>query len=152
MSQVNNRVRSITSARRGAGAKSRAKSPLLVQQFMSSAPTCIEFDAPIAWAHDIMSNNAIRHLPVLKGGRIVGMVAMRELHLFETMRDAGVDDALVEDAMSAPAVVSSFATVADVAAKMVEGKLDAVIVANDEAPIGIFTSTDALRALLSLSR
>jgi acetoin utilization protein AcuB len=132
--------------------KGNAGTPLNVSRFMSKKPHCIEFDAPIAWAHDIMRKHSIRHLPVLKGSKIAGMISLGDIHIAETMRDQGVDDAVVEDAMSKPFVVERNSAVSMVAAAMAKNKLDAAIVVHEGAPVGIFTTIDALRAVLSLSR
>src|SRR5262245_56249812 len=75
-------------------------SKLTVRQFMTSSPHTIGADQTLATAHALMRKHGIRHLPVLKGSRLVGMVSHRDLLFIENI--AGVDPArvTVEDAMS----------------------------------------------------
>lgn len=42
----------------------------------------------------------IRHLPVLDGGKLVGIVTQRDLHLVETLKGVDQQTVTVEEAMS----------------------------------------------------
>ncbi len=143
MAQLNTRSKS---------PRTRRRVPRPVGEYMTRSPQCVSFDTPVAWAHDLMRKAGIRHLPVLRDGNIVGIVSLADLNLFESTKDALLDDALVGRAMHEALVVEPEASVAEVAATMAARKLDAVIIADSVAPVGIFTSTDALRAILELSR
>ena len=52
---------------------------MLVRDAMSSNPIVIDADASLGEAFDILQANSIRHLPVVKGGALVGMVSDRDL-------------------------------------------------------------------------
>lgn len=125
--------------------------PFTVEQYMSPAPFTIARDQPMAEAHRMMREHRIRHLPVLHGGRLVGIVSDRDLHLIETLRDVDPDEVEVEEAMT-PQVyaVAPDAPLADVVAAMAERKLGAAVVARGERVLGVFTTVDALHVLAGL--
>jgi acetoin utilization protein AcuB len=122
-----------------------------VRQYMTAMPCTIGREASLAAARKSMLAHSIRHLPVLDGGKIVGLLSERDLLLVETL--PGVDPAAVrvEEAMVAsPFVVSPDTSVADVVQWMVDRKVGSAIVGEWERAMGVFTTIDALRALSDL--
>lgn len=119
---------------------------------MTRAPVTIGHDQPLARAHALMNEHGIRHLPVLDGRKLVGIVSQRDLHFLETLQDVDPEVVTVSEAMSVDTyVVSTRATVRRVAETMAERKLgSAVVVDSRERVIGVFTTIDALRALAAL--
>ena len=98
-----------------------------------------------------MQEHHIRHLPVLHGGRLVGVVTDRDLHLVESLQ--GVDPHLVtvSDAMSTDVYsVAPGMPLEDVVGEMAAHKYGSAIVMRDHEVVGIFTTVDACRALASL--
>lgn len=119
-----------------------------VQEFMTSSPHTIGAEQSLAHAHALMREHCIRHLPVLHGGKLVGIVSLGDLHLIETLGDTDVEKVPVEDAMTPdPYVVPPDADLRDVAATMAAHKYGTAIVTRSSRVVGIFTTTDALRAL-----
>ena len=51
----------------------------LVRDVMSKNPIVIDAEAPLGDAFDLLQANEIRHLPVVRGGALVGMVSDRDL-------------------------------------------------------------------------
>jgi acetoin utilization protein AcuB len=93
----------------------------------------------------------LRHLPVLDGGKLVGIVSQRDLFFVETLRDVDPANVPVEDAMTAEVyVVPPERALGEVAAKMVERKYGCAVVVRGEHVVGIFTTTDALRVLVEI--
>lgn len=124
-----------------------------VGQFMTPLPHTIEFDQPLARAHELMRTHQIRHLPVMQNGKLLGLVSIRDLHLIETLRDVDPAEVPVEDAMAEdPYTVSPEEPLDEVAAIMADYKLGSAVVVQDGRVQGIFTTVDALRALLQLWR
>jgi acetoin utilization protein AcuB len=120
----------------------------IVQRFMTVAPVVIGSDRPLAEAHREMRRRNIRHLPVVEGGALVGLLSQRDLYLLETLR--GVDPATetVREAMTPePYAVPPGAPLDEVAATMAARKYGSAVVVDRGAVIGVFTTTDALRAL-----
>lgn len=123
-----------------------------VSQYMTRLPHTIDHDQPLARAHELMRKYQIRHLPVVRNGRLAGVLSLRDLHLIETLPDIDAEQVPVEDAMTEePYTVSPEEPLDEVAATMANHKIGSAVVMEDDGKIqGIFTTTDALVALLHL--
>lgn len=120
---------------------------------MSRSPQTVEASRTLAHAHALLREHKIHHLPVLSGGAIVGVLALSDLRLIETLKDVDPHEVRVEDAMtSAPYCVAPDAAIDEVADEMVSRRIGSAIVVEAGLPVGIFTSSDALRALIELVR
>ena len=76
------------------------KGPHLVAEYMSRTPHSIGADQPLSRARAMMHEHRIRHLPVLRGGELVGIVTERDIAWFTLLEDEGREKTLVEDAMT----------------------------------------------------
>jgi len=125
-----------------------AKPILQISQFMTKSPHVIGKDQSLAHAHELMRKKRIRHLPVLHGGKLVGMVTVRDLHLVETFPGVQPERVTVEEAMS-PDVYSvpPEAPLRKVVREMQRRKLGSAVVMDGRKVVGVFTTIDALRAL-----
>jgi acetoin utilization protein AcuB len=124
-----------------------------VSEYMSTSTHTVGAEQPLSVAHRIMREHQIRHLPVLRGGQIVGLVSQRDLHLVETFKDSDPDEVAVEEAMSQDVLtVAPEACLADVVEMMSERKLGSAVVVRQHRVEGIFTTTDALHALARVLR
>lgn len=124
-----------------------------VQKYMSTNPHSIGREQPLAKAHDVMREHKIRHLPVLDGGRLIGMITLRDLHLVETLKDVDPKKITVEEAMSSTVYsVSPDAPLDDVVAEMAEHKYGSAVVMQNNKVVGIVTTVDVCRALAELLR
>jgi len=125
----------------------------VIEEFMTRSVHTIGTKSPLTEAHRLMNEHAIRHLPVLEGGRLVGMLSQRDLHLIETLKDVVPKEVLVEEAMSQDAyTVAPEAPLEDVAREMALHKYGSAVVVRGKEVLGIFTTTDALRALDTVLR
>jgi acetoin utilization protein AcuB len=132
------------------GSPKRRKRPR-IRAFMSEAPHSIGADQSLATAHEMMRTHGIRHLPVLRAGKLVGIVSQRDLYLVETLRDVDPKEVRVEEAMTQQTYcVRPGASLARVADRMAARKYGCVVVMDDGEVVGVFTTVDALRALASL--
>ena len=50
-----------------------------LQKYMTTTPHTINKDQPLAYAHKVMRDHKIRHLPVLDGDSLAGMVSIGDL-------------------------------------------------------------------------
>lgn len=124
-----------------------------VQKFMTVGPIVIGSERTLAEAHRVMRQRNIRHLPVVDGGRLVGVVSQRDLYLLETLKGVDPETERVSEAMTAdPFTVPPDAALDEVAAKMAEHKYGSAVVVDRGSVIGLFTTVDALRALAGLLR
>ena len=115
-----------------------------VREFMTSMPHSIGKDLPISKAREMMSKYLCHHLPVLEGGRLVGILSNRDLQ--QMARVSASEDLSVEDVMTEdPVFVEPTEDVFQVAMLMHQKKIGSVIVsATTDSKWGIFTATDAL--------
>ena len=125
-----------------------ATGALTVEKYMTPSPYSIGNDQTLATAHKIMRQHRIRHLPVLRGGKLVGVVTQRDLALIETLEDVDEEEVMVEDAMSTDVyTVEPKAPLESVAATMAQHKYGCCVVMEHANVTGIFTTIDACRAL-----
>jgi acetoin utilization protein AcuB len=118
---------------------------------MTPCPITIGADQRVDFAHQLMREHAIRHLPVLKDGVLVGVVSQRDLYFVETLAGADPKQIAVEEAMSPdPFAVDGEASLERVAREMASRKLGCAVVMDGSDVVGLLTTTDALRALVSL--
>jgi CBS domain-containing protein len=65
---------------------------LKVADVMTSEVTAITPDAPVEGAMVLMKHGGFRHLPITEGRKIVGMLSLRDLLLYEVQeKDADLD-------------------------------------------------------------
>lgn len=124
-----------------------------VDKFMTTSPHTIGLDQPLSQAHAMMHKHKIRHLPVLNGGQLVGVLTDRDLHLVETLRDVDPDKVTVEDAMTpSPYSVTPHAALDEVAAEMAEHKYGCAVVIDNTHVVGVLTTVDLARVLTDVLR
>jgi len=124
-----------------------------IRRFMTVGPHSISSRHTLAEAHQTMRERGVRHLPVIDDGKVIGVVSQRDLYLLETLRGVDAARELVEEAMSSePFVVDPDVSLEDVAEAMAFHKHGSALVVEGSAIVGIFTTTDALRALATLLR
>jgi len=109
----------------------------------------IALDAPLTDAIELMQEHGIRHLPVLDGGELAGILSERDLTAIEAIESTELTTLSVAEAMTPePFTVTGTAPLAEVAHRMADQKYGcAVIVDEHGAVLDIFTTTDALRLL-----
>lgn len=123
-----------------------------VGSHMTSAPFSIQLDAELAVALELMQKHQIRHLPVLDGERLVGIVSERDLGIIESLVPDEWQRIVVAEAMTpSPYAVAASAPVSEVARTMADRKYGCVVVTDERgAVLGLFTTTDALHLLAEL--
>lgn len=118
-----------------------------IHKYMTPMPHTIGEDISIKKALEMMRQHRIRHLPVLKGGELVGILTDRDLKLAASFK--GSDEMKVEDVMTeAPYAVTPETELDRVVLTMAEYKYGCAVVEQANGKIvGIFTANDALRVL-----
>ncbi|MBK6697815.1 MAG: CBS domain-containing protein [Myxococcales bacterium] len=118
---------------------------------MTTSPHTVGLEQTMAQAHKMMREHRIRHLPVLHGGKLAGILSDGDLHLIETLRDVDPDKVLVEDAMTqTPYFVSPETPLDEVVAEMAEHKYGCAVIMQNQSVVGIFTTVDACRAFAEM--
>jgi acetoin utilization protein AcuB len=122
-----------------------------ISHYMTAQPYTIQRGVPLAEARRLMREHAIRHLPVLDGANLVGIISDRDLGVFETVPDLDFSKTFVDEAMSEfPFVVTGDTPLDEVLEIMSEKKYGSVIVMGRAGVEGIFTSIDACRLLADM--
>ena len=122
-----------------------------ISQRMTRTPHLIGSDQTMNAAHEMMRNHGIRHLPVLHGGKLVGLLSVRDLHLVETLPDVNPELVRVEEAMSQDVfAVPPTTPLAEVVREMAERRLGSAVVVEGIKVVGVFTTVDALETLAEL--
>ena len=121
---------------------------MTVDRYMTPTPHTIGKDQMLSTAHETMREYKIRHLPVLAGGHLVGLLSDRDLHLVETLRDVDPHKVSVEQAMSQdPFQVKPTDSLEATVREMARKKYGSAVVVDGNRVVGIFTAIDALEAL-----
>jgi len=122
-----------------------------IAERMSKTPHLIGAEQSLRTAQDLMRTHHIRHLPVLHGGKLIGVVSERDLRLVETLPDVDPSTVRVEEAMSQDIyVVSATTPLSDVVKEMATRKLGSAVVLEGTKVAGVFTTVDALDTLAGL--
>lgn len=119
-----------------------------IAAYMTASPHTIGREQSLRSAHEIMRAEGIRHLPVLHGGKLVGVVSLRDLDWVESRPKVDPETIAVEEAMSSELyVVQEDAPLPDVARHMRDNRIGSAIVTRGRDVVGVFTAVDALTAL-----
>lgn len=130
-----------------------SKSIPTVQRYMTTSALTVQQDATLEHAISIMKDNQVRHLPVLEGERLVGILSQRDVAMAAGLK--GVDPKVepVKSAMSSDVLtVSPDSPLDQVALEMAEDKYGSVVVTQHDKVVGMVTTVDICRALGELLR
>jgi len=130
---------------------------LRVRDIMGKSLVTISVSERLSTVEDIMTLGQVRHMPVVRGGKLVGVVSQRDLiraSLSVLSEHRGAERRaflhVVEIArvMSAPPIViGPDATVEEAALVMAEKKIGCLPVVENDHLLGMVTETDVLRCL-----
>jgi len=122
-----------------------------IQKYMSTTPHAVGQEQTLGVAKKMMSEHHIRHLPVLHGGHLVGVLSSRDIALIESLSGVDADKVTVEEAMTSSVHTTSPDTpLNDVTREMAEHKYGCTVIVQSSKVVGIFTTVDACRALSEL--
>ena len=125
-----------------------------IKAVMTPFPYSIESGEPISMASKMMRQHAIRHLPVMEAGKLVGMLSDRDIHLVQDPKQqAPPDDRTVGDICTRDIYVVQLTDPLDrVLTQMAKRHIGSVVVIKQGRLAGIFTVTDACRLYGELLR
>lgn len=121
-----------------------------IEDQMTPYPVTVDPQTLVADAAKLMKEKKIRHLPILKSGKVVGLLSDRDARQALALPDSF--QLMVGDVMhTEPYCVPTGTPIADVAREMAARKYGSAVVVNKHAkPVGIFTTTDAMEILAEI--
>jgi acetoin utilization protein AcuB len=132
---------------------------MVARDLMTANPVTVDPKASTAEAWDLMRELAIRHVPVVQDGALIGMLSDRDLGHLDIGRVLALEGAAAARAELARPVIESMSAdvifvypeteVADVIGLLLEGRVGAlpVIRPDTREVLGIISYVDILRAL-----
>jgi len=140
-----------------------ANAKLTVGDWMTSNPITIDATASVIEALHMLKERNVRRLPVMKSGRLVGVVTEKMLLSYSPGKATSLDQwelhyllskTPVTQAMNPkPHTVKPSTPIAEAAKLLHDRKLNGVVVVNDAGDlVGIMTTTNALEALIGFAQ
>jgi len=125
-----------------------------VRDIMVKEVATLDVNDELSLANDIMRLGRIRHLPVVEGQRLVGIVSERDLFRSSLAQALGYESKATRDLMKTlrikdvmvPAVttVSPDTALCDAVRLMVDRKIGCLPVVENDGLVGLITETDIL--------
>lgn len=135
---------------------------MLVKGWMTSDVITVDEDTSMMKASQIMKENNIRRLPVMRKGKLVGMVTDRDIKEASPSKATTLDvhelyyllsELKIKDIMKKNLItVGPEESVEKAAVKMLEHRISGVPVVNDKGKVvGVITQGDIFKVLVSLT-
>jgi acetoin utilization protein AcuB len=130
------------------------KIKLAVEEFTSPNPIVALEDASAEELLTKMHDFNVRHIPIINRNKVTGIVSERDLKVIQGLdfyekAIIKASDVMVKN----PFTVNSSTPLDEVVFEMSKNKIGSAIVVDDKDNlVGIFTSTDALNALIEITR
>ena len=119
-----------------------------VAEYMTRSLLTADLCEGVCSAYERLSKSGVGQLPVLETGKLVGIISLNDLALAEHLPGHAFDTLTVGALMTRDFYAVSPDEPVDVAARqMARHKYHAAVVVESGFPRGVFTTTDALRAL-----
>lgn len=123
-----------------------------IRSHMTPNPVTIACHKSVKEAAEIMEQKRFRHLPVLQGNTLVGILSQRDIAIVEAIQSTDPARITVTEAMTPePFVCGPDDALVEVAARMIQDHIGAVIVQENGEPVGIYTTQDALRSVIEFA-
>lgn len=125
-----------------------------VKDFMTKFPHTIGDDQSLKKGSAMMGEHRVQHLPVLHGGKLVGILTDRDIRLVESFRDIDINKVSIKEAFTPdPYIVAPTAALEDVCEHMAKHHFSCALISDShDHVIGIFTWIDALKAMTKIIR
>ncbi|MGB0453128.1 MAG: CBS domain-containing protein [Bacteriovoracaceae bacterium] len=124
-----------------------------VDEYTSPCDEPVEPTTPISKIIAMFKEENYRHMPVVLDGKPIGIISSRDLKFISKLDIPNVDLEAQDFMTPDPYTVQTGTMLTDVAYEMSQRKIGSALVVNSENHIeGIFTTTDALNALVEITR
>jgi CBS domain-containing protein len=133
----------------------------VVREIMMGSPVTLKPDDTLALANDVISLGRIRHIPVVEGGKLRGMLTERDLMgaaatqifgLKQSSKNALLKSVQIRDVMKKRVVtVAPDTPIKDAAHLLADKKIGCLPVVSEGTLVGLVTTTDILRYVESIA-
>ena len=133
---------------------------MTVKEVMVKEVATLDVNDELSLANDIMRLGRIRHLPVVDGSRLVGLVSERDLFRSSLAHALGYGGSASRNLMKAlrikdimvreVATISPEAKLFDAVKLMIDEKIGCLPVVEDDRLVGLITETDIMRQYLQV--
>lgn len=133
----------------------------VAREIMMGSPVTLKPEDSLDLANDVISLGRIRHIPVVDGNRLVGIVTERDLigaaasqifGLKNKSKSALLKSVKIKEVMKKRVITATPETpIKDVAHLMADKKIGCVPVVSDGVVVGLVTTTDILRYVEGLA-
>jgi acetoin utilization protein AcuB len=121
---------------------------LTIADAMTTTLHTVNAEQNLKFALDRMQEHNIRHLPVLKGGKLIGILSERDIRFLESYEKIAPEQLIIEEAFTEGAyTVGPSTSLREVCADMSMKKISSALVLNQGELVGIFTWIDALKII-----
>ena len=130
-----------------------------ITEIMTRQVVTVDADTPLPEVHRIVSEHRIHHVPVLRDGRLAGIISRTDLERVSFINDPNSKNVVqamwdflrTENLMTRSILtVESGQTVRDAAELLKDGSIHALPVTENGDIVGIVTTTDLVRYLLKV--
>lgn len=119
-----------------------------VQKYMTTTPFAINANSTVEEALRVMGKHGVRHLPVVLGEGAFGIVSDRDLKYASALAGFNARTDTVQGICEEkPYVTTPAALVSDVSRELADRRVGSALILDNGHLVGIFTTTDACRAL-----
>jgi acetoin utilization protein AcuB len=114
---------------------------------MTPFPHVIEEDRDARDAEDLMNNHEIRHLGVVRQGKLVGILSQRDLQMAQSLRLATGASRIVVSQLDSrpPYTVDEHVPLLEVVRNLADRRVGCALVMRGQKLVGILTTTDVCR-------
>ena len=134
---------------------------MFVADWMTREVVTVGPDDSVAHAMHLMRDKGIKHLPVLRDGRLAGVISDRDIKAFTPSKATSLDvyeinyllaKATVKEAMGATLTTTTpEAPVEEAALVMLDGNIGCLPVLKGDALVGIISDRDIFRSLVDIT-
>ncbi len=135
---------------------------MLIKEWMTKSPIVIDEYTSIMKANQLMKENGIRRIPVVKNNKIVGIVSDRDIKEAAPSKATSLDvhelyyllsEIKIKDIMTSnPITIKDIDSVEKAAVIMLENKISGLPVIDSESNvIGMITQTDVFKVMISIT-
>jgi CBS domain-containing protein len=130
-----------------------------VEEWMSAPPIVVSPTTTLEKAQFLMEQHHVRRLPVVRDGRLVGIISYGDLRAAQPSRVATLSayewrtllsQTTIEECMTrGPVTIAPDATTLEAAQKMLTNKIGGLPVVKGARVVGVITESDLLRLLIT---